>query len=159
MKPEPSPLARALGRLPTGLYIATTRHEGRTLGFLASFVMQVGIEPPVVSVAVGRERGPLAAMRAAGRFALSILDKESRGLMAPFLKPTADGRSPFDGLALASAPRGTPVLAESLAWIECRLVSEHEVPDHVVLFGEVEAGELLREGEPAVHLRRNGLGY
>ena len=88
-----------------------------------------------------------------------MLDKESRGLMAPFLKPPADGRSPFEGVALAETPHGTPVLAECLAWIECRIRSEHEVPDHVVLFGEVEAGELLREGEPAIHLRRNGLGY
>ena len=31
--------------------------------------------------------------------------------------------------------------------------------DHVVLFGEVSDAVILREGDPSIHLRRNGLGY
>ena len=31
--------------------------------------------------------------------------------------------------------------------------------DHVVVFGTVEAGEKLRDGEPSIHLRKNGLAY
>ena len=31
--------------------------------------------------------------------------------------------------------------------------------DHVVIFGEVLAGGILREGDPTVHLRKNGLSY
>jgi flavin reductase (DIM6/NTAB) family NADH-FMN oxidoreductase RutF len=121
--------------------------------------MQVGLEPPTVCVAVGKTRTHLEAMRASGRFALSQLDKESARLMTTFLKKPAGGASPFDGLALQRTPGGSTVLTDALAWLECEVRGEHDAGDHVVVFGTVVAGELLREGDPRVHLRKDGLGY
>ena len=154
-----SPLAKALGRVPCGLYIVTTRADGRPIGFLGSFVMQVGLDPPTLCVAVGKGRAHLEAMRTSGRFALSQLDKHSARLMTSFLKKPADGASPFDGLALRRTPGGSTVLTDALAWLECEVRGEHDAGDHVVVFGQVVDGELLREGDPRVHLRKDGLGY
>ena len=159
MSSTPSPLALALGRIPTGLYVVTTLREGRPIGFVGSFVMQVGLQPPVVSVAVARGREHLEAIRAQGRFALSILDGASQGLMGAFFKRHEPGTSPFDGIEHGRSPAGLPVLTGALAWVECALRGEHELEDHVVLFGTVEHGELHRGGDPAVHLRKNGLSY
>jgi flavin reductase (DIM6/NTAB) family NADH-FMN oxidoreductase RutF len=159
--PEPagSPVARALGRIPSGLFIVTTLSDDRPVGFLGSFVMQMGFEPPTLCVAVARDRTQLADIRRAGRFALSILDPRSRGLMSPFLRRLSDGESAFDGVALFRAASGSPVLAEALAWVDCRITGEFATGDHVAVFGEVLEGAVLREGEPCTHLRRNGLGY
>ena len=156
---EPPPIARALGRLPSGLYIVTTLAEGGPTGFLGSFVMQCGFEPPTVSLAVANDRPHLAAIRASGGFTLSILDAASRGLIGAFARRPAPGASPFDGQRLERAPSGAPILADALAWLDCRKVGEHALADHVVVFGEVLAGGVLRAGDPAVHLRRNGLSY
>jgi len=157
--PDPSPLARALGVLPTGLFIVTTRDEERPAGFVASFLTQVGLDPPSVCVAIGKGRGPLELVRKSGRFGVSILDPSSLGCMGAFFKAYEAGEGPFDSLEMGSAPGGSPVLAEALAWLECRVTGEHETQDHVVVFGEVECGELQREGEPATHVRKNGLSY
>ena len=157
--PDLAPLARALGRIPSGLFVVTTLKDDRPSGFLGSFVMQAGFEPPTVTVAIGRDRPHLADVRTSGRFALSILDTASRGLMTPFVKKVVPPATPFDGLALARTAAGSFVLAESLAWVDCRLVGEHESGDHVVVFGAVVEAALLREGDPWTHLRKNGLGY
>jgi len=154
-----SPLAAALGRIPTGLYLVTTKSDEGPVGFVGSFVVQLGFEPPTVGIAVGQGRGPLDAIRSTGRFALSILDQESSGLMGPFFKKYEGGESPFDGLKVEPAPSGCPVFPEALAWLDCRVIGEHELADHVVVFGEVTAGAQARDGEPAVHLRTDGLGY
>lgn len=156
---EPSPLARALGRLPSGLFIVSCLRAGEPVGFLGSLVQELGFDPPTVCLAVAKERAPLADLRAAGRFTLSQLDAASRARMAPFLKRAVAGESPYAGLDLGRAPSGIPYLAEALAWLDCRIVGEHETGDHVALFAVVESGALLREGEPHVHLRRNGLAY
>jgi 3-hydroxy-9,10-secoandrosta-1,3,5(10)-triene-9,17-dione monooxygenase reductase component len=129
---DPTPLARAIACIPTGLYVVTTLADGKPVGFVASFLMQVGFSPPTLCVAVAKERGPLAPMRASGRFTVSVLDE---------------------------APSGLPVLSRALSWLDCRASGEHETGDHVVLFGTVEHGGLLREGDPAIHLRKNGLDY
>ena len=157
--PSDSPLALALGRVPSGLYIVTTRHGGETVGFLGSFVMQMGFSPPTVCVAVAKDRVALASIRAVGRFGLSVLDPESRGVMKGFLRRLPEGESPFDGLELRETPSGTPVLAGALAWLDCRTTGEFETGDHVAVFAEVTEGRVLRAGEPSTHVRRSGLGY
>ena len=63
--------------MPCGLYIVTTRLSGAPVGFLGSFVMQVGFEPPTMCVAFGKDRDHLAGVRVCGSFALSVIDKES----------------------------------------------------------------------------------
>ncbi len=158
-RPDPSPLAQALGRVPTGLYVVSTTHEGRPLGFVGSFVMQQGFDPPTVSVAVGKDRDHLAAMRASGTFAVSVLDGESAGLMGAFFKKYEGGETAFDHVETADSPRGAPILPGALAWLECEVTGEHETGDHVVVFGRVTAGEKLRDGDPSTHLRKDGLGY
>jgi hypothetical protein len=79
--PDISPLARALGRVPSGLFIVTANAATGPIGFLGSFVMQTGFEPPTLVVAVGKGRPHLDAIRAAGRFGVSVLDKQSSPLM------------------------------------------------------------------------------
>jgi len=156
---EPPPFARALGRIPSGLFVVTTRSGGQPVGFVASFVQQVGFEPPTVCVAVGKERSPLEALRASGSFGISVLDAASEKLMGRFFKKYGPGEGPFDGLEVLDTDGGAPVLAGALAWLDCRVCGEHALADHVVVFGEVTGGELAREGDPSVHLRRNGLSY
>ena len=159
IEPELSPLALALGRVPTGLYIVATRDEGNPLGFVGSFLMQVGFDPPTVMVAIGHDRAHLTAIRSSERFAVSILDKESGPVMGHFFKPYPEGESAFDHVEHTDSPGGMPVLTGSLAWLDCRLRGEHDAGDHTVVFGTVEHGELLREGEPSIHVRKNGLAY
>lgn len=156
---QPSPIARALGRIPTGLYIVSTESEGAPLGFVGSFLMQVGFDPPTVCVAIGKGRAHLDAIRRSGRFGVSVLDGPGQGVMGRFFKQLPEGQTPFDGLELVHGAGGTPVLADSLAWLECELRGEHDAGDHVVVFGVVTDAAQVREGEPAVHLRKDGLGY
>jgi len=156
---EPSPLSRALGRIPSALYIVSTLRAGKPVGFVGSLVQQVGFSPPMLCLAVAKDREPLRDLRACGRFSLSLLDASSRRRMGLFLAHQAPGASPYDGLDLGRTPAGLPYLAEALAWLECRIVSELASGDHVVVFAEVEAAATLREGKPHVHLRRDGLAY
>jgi flavin reductase (DIM6/NTAB) family NADH-FMN oxidoreductase RutF len=121
--------------------------------------MQVGFEPPTVSIAIAKEREHLSAIRASGRFAVSILGTAGQGLMSPFFKRHEPGRSPFDGVEHRPSPTDLPILSGALAWLDCRVAGEHATGDHVVVFGIVEHGDLVRSGDPAVHLRKNGLGY
>lgn len=157
--PPPSPIALALGRVPSGLFIVTARTGGAPLGFVGSLVQQVGFAPPMLCVAFAKERFMLPEFEKSGHFGVSILDEASHGLMRVFLKRQPEGRSAFDGLRVGAAASGTPVLLDALAWVDCRISGRHDTADHAVVFGEVVEGALLRAGDPHVHLRKNGLGY
>lgn len=159
MSADHPPLARALGRLPSGLFIVTTLGPDGPLGFLGSFVQQFDLDPPTVAVGVGAGRDHLEAMRGSGRFAISVLDDEGKGLMPPFFGKVPEGQTAFDVVAWSPAPGGTPVLDGALAWIEAEVTGEHALDQHVVVFGRATAGEQRRDGDPLIHLRKNGFSY
>jgi hypothetical protein len=114
---NPSDLALALGRIPTGLYVVSTLADGKPLGFVGSFLMQVGFQPPTLCVAIANGREHLAAIKSHGKFSVSILDAASQKLMGAFFKKAEPGKSPFDGLAVIRTPgaRGRARLARMRA--------------------------------------------
>ena len=49
-------IAPVLGRVASGIYILTIRNQDQETGMLASWVLQAGFEPPMVTVAVKKGR-------------------------------------------------------------------------------------------------------
>lgn len=166
------PVAMALGRIPSGLYIVTWRephgsaeqHEPSDRGMLASWIMQGGFSPPLVTVAVGTSRDLLAAIDQCAPFVINVLGESQRGIVARFGKPPTAGEDPFAGLSIARTPAGNAALAEAVAWLECRPVSQTgggggATGDHVIILARVDAAGVGSEQPPLVHTRRNGLRY
>ncbi|MGB8854546.1 MAG: flavin reductase family protein [Pirellulales bacterium] len=161
---EASPLGFALGRIPSGLFIVTWREGDQDRGMLASWVMQAGFEPPMLTVAVAPSRGLLTAIESGAPFVVNVLADNQRPLLARFGKPAAPGENPFAGLALSRAGCGAPALEEAAAWLECMPVAQtsgtDEVRcDHVIVLARVTTAGAGRETPPLVHLRKNGLRY
>ena len=154
-------LAAALGRIPSGLFVITWRAAGADRGMLASWVMQAGFDPPLVSVAVGTSRDLLAALAGGAAFVVNVLAESQKGLLGRFGKPPAEGEDPFAGLAVERTAEGAAALSDAAAWLACRPVAEAVAPggDHVVVVGRVEAARGTTAAEPLVHVRRSGLRY
>ena len=154
-------LGGALGRIPSGLFIVTWRAAGSDRAMLASWVMQAGFEPPLLSVAVGTSRDLLATVRDGASFVVNVLAESQRNLLGRFGKPPAEGEDPFAGLAVERTSGGSLALADAAAWLECQPVAESvaAAADHAVVLGRVTATGGRSDQAPLVHLRRNGLRY
>lgn len=156
-----SDIAVALGRVPSGLFVVTARNQaGEETAFLASWVMQAGFDPPSLSVAVGKDRAALDFVRDEGSvFTVSVIADEEKGQVGPFARGVAPGADALDGLPVERTGSGQAAVAGCLAWMECRTLSLAPSGDHFVVVAEVAAARGGREDAPAVHLRKNGLGY
>jgi len=51
---------------------------------------------------------------------------------------------------------GAPLLRESLAWLECKVVGEYPAGDHVLALGKVIDGRLLDSGAEPMAYRETG---
>ena len=181
-QPQPLPqtdaaTAAALGRIPSGLFILTWREiqqadepAAMDRGMLASWVMQAGFEPPMITVAVGTSRDLLTAIDQCHPFVVNVLGESQRPLLVRFGRAAGPGENPFDGLPIDRTATGTAALADAVAWLECQPVSQTSVGpgqagDHVIILARViaahagHAGHAGPEQPPLVHLRRNGLRY
>jgi len=154
-------IGRALGRVPSGVFILTAERDGQPLAMMASWVMQAAFQPPSVSVAIAKDRPAHAALSAQGAtFALCVIPEGNTSLMKKYARGIPAGADPFDGIRTTRTKGGTVVLADALAYLECRVTKVAEFgADHDLIVAEVTAGELLKEGPSFTHLRGSGFHY
>lgn len=150
-------IGKALGRIPSGLFIVTAKFEDKEDAVLASWVNQSSFDPPEVNIALGQLRDARLLVEASQAFIINILGKESNELMKHFFK-SHEG-SIFDGLKTRKGIEGIRILTDAVSYLECRLVDAVVSGDHVVYFGEVVGGKMLKGGEPRIHVRDNGFNY
>lgn len=152
-------LAATLGRVPSGLFVLTATQGENETGLLASWVQQCSFEPPQVTVAVKRDRPVARWLTPDTLFALNILAEGQNSLVSHFARGFALGDPAFAGLAVLREEGKPPVLADALGYLMCRVAGRLEAGDHDVFVGTVQAGWLLGDGKPWVHVRKNGLRY
>ena len=154
-------IGKALGRLSSGLFIVSTKHEDKQVGMLASWVMQAGFEPPMVTVVFGKDRGILEMVEGSGSFTISVLGKDDGSLMKPFFSEPKDGEDHFTSLdvGVSEKANSAPYLKDGLSWMACQVKGKIESGDHVVVLAEVVEGDLLKSGEPKTHARESGFKY
>jgi flavin reductase (DIM6/NTAB) family NADH-FMN oxidoreductase RutF len=159
----------ALGRIPSGLFVVTWRAQENDTdatdrAMLASWIMQGGFAPPLITIAVGATRDLLNAIDQCSPFVVNVLGESQRSLVGRFGKPAAPGEDPFAGMAVERSPSGTAVIPEAIAWLECQAVTQAggsggQMGDHVIILARVLAAGVGPEQAPLVHVRKNGLRY
>lgn len=153
-------VGKALGRIPSGVFVVTARDGDRRMGMLGSFVQQAAFDPPTVVVAVGKDRPIRELIVRTGRLVTNVLGEGDTELMRRFVRARPPEEDVFDGADVFDAPSGLPVLAGALAWMDCEVVQTLDFgSDHELIVARVTAGEQLREGRSFTHLRGNGFHY
>jgi flavin reductase (DIM6/NTAB) family NADH-FMN oxidoreductase RutF len=138
---------RILGHFATGVTVVTAYHNGEVQGMTANAVTSLSLHPPLVLVAVDKTAAMHAALTASRHFALNILDEAQEPLSRRFAQ-----RGPKDvsDLTWKTADSGAPILADALAWVDCRLAEILPGGDHDIFIGEILAGD-SREGMPLLY--------
>ena len=148
-----------LGCVPSGIYILTVGTGERATGMLASWVMQAGFEPPMVSVAVNRERYICDWITQGQPFVLNVIGDHQKPLLKHFGRGFSEGEPAFDGLAISHCPRGVPILDESIGHMQCEPTIHVDSGDHRVFLARVVRGSHSAERRPMVHIRKSGAHY
>jgi flavin reductase (DIM6/NTAB) family NADH-FMN oxidoreductase RutF len=138
-----------MARLPAGVAVVSSRAGEEYRGLTASSLVSISAEPPMVLVSLEHESATRAAVVATGAFNLSLLTRAQE-----FIADRLAGRAPALDPAWSTLPHrlgsnGIPLLDGCAGWLECRLVQVHQVGDHDICVGEVEAAA-TGSGDPLV---------
>ncbi len=158
--PTRDSLSRGLARLPSGLYVLTAGRGDEATGMLASWVQQIGFEPPTIIVALKRGRPIETLVRREGAFCLAVLDAGSKALLGHFARGFEPGAPAFEGIDVATSAVGVPYPTAAHAHLVCtvRTIAD-DWADHSVVCAEVVGGEGDLARQPLVHVRKNGFSY
>ncbi|HLW66100.1 MAG TPA: flavin reductase family protein [Gemmataceae bacterium] len=154
-----SDFASALGRIPSGLFIVTLRHDDAEPAMLASWVQQCSFDPPLLSVAVKKGRDIAASLTEGTRFAVNILAEGQSSIVSHFAQGKKLTDPPFDQAGVQRVDGQPPLLTEALAVLQCEVITTYITGDHQLFIARIQEGTLRGGGRPWVHIRKNGLNY
>ncbi|GAB3349842.1 flavin reductase [Modestobacter lapidis] len=138
-----------VGHFTSGVTVITTRDGGQQFGVTASAVSSLSMDPPMVLVCLNRRLPTNDAVRSSGVFAINILSEDQGELATQFATRHPDK---FRDVALAAGTLDVPVIAESLAHLECRVRECVDVATHSVFFAEVQTAT-AGPGAPLAYFR------
>lgn len=159
-KEQGQALGKALGRVASGVHIVTLEHDGVKHGVLITWIAQASFQPPMLTVAFNKER-PILGFLARGKvLAVNVLSSGNTDVFKSFARQAKAGEDRFTGLAVGLSANGCPVFSGAVAYLDCCVKEMVDSGDHVVCLVEVIGGHLLAsDGEPMVHIRKNGFQY
>ncbi len=156
------PVLRAVGKIPSGLFILTTGEGPHQSAMLVSFVQQLSFEPLCIGVAIHKDREISDIIEKAGYFTLNICPAGDKGLLRKFARHALTGDAATADVEHRKLPQGGILLLEACAYVHCRFshrVSYHA--DHELFIGIAQEGDVTGDSKvkPMVHTRHDGSKY
>jgi flavin reductase len=133
-----APLRDVMSQFATGVVVLTVGGE-RPHAMTANAFSSVSLTPPSVLCSVAHSAVMHQALTAGGKFGVSILSAGQEPLARHFADKKRElGTAQFESVDWFPGPHtGAPLLAGSLAWMECELDAAHESADHTIFIGAV----------------------
>ena len=147
---DPKELRRVMGLFATGVTVLTTRDDdGRPYGLTANAVTSLSLTPPLLLICIDKNAETHPHFLTSRCFVVNILSEDQEELSGRFAK---SGGDKFGPLPFSTNQDGVPVLENTLAHLECRIIETHEGGDHVIHIGEVQHAE-VRGGRPLLYFQ------
>ena len=150
----PQEFRAAPGRFSSGVTVITVETAvGQVHGMTASSFCSVSLRPPLVLVCVDHLAETYLHLRDRGRFGVSVLKEEQEALSEFFADPERDPDAARRlGIRYNLMKSGMPVLADTLATLDCVVVQVHAAGDHTIFVAEVKEVSLA-DGSPLLYFR------
>ena len=140
---------QVIGRFMSGVVVITATHQGERRGMTVSAVASLSLDPPMIVTCLNASSSTQEVVRRAGAFAVNILAEDQEHLAGLFARPGAD---PFLDLPCEPGITGAPILAGTLAVLECQIAQEVPGGSHRVLLANVVRAS-AGEGSPLAYFR------
>ena len=147
-------LLKNMAHMTYWIYVLTTQFEDTINGMIASWVSQISYDPPLFMVAVHPNRYSHELLAQSGHFALHILAREQKDLLAHFKGPVAAEK--FASIAWNYGVTGCPILTDCIGFMECRITQSLAPGNHTVFVGEVVNAVFSTEKTPLCTLDYEG---
>ncbi|MEV6315281.1 flavin reductase family protein [Streptomyces sp. NPDC051776] len=141
-------LRSAFRRHAAGVAVITAQGT-RPVGFTATSLTSVAVEPPLISFGIGTGSSSWPVIAEAGHVGVHVLGEHQQELAATFARKGADRFAPPTDWR--PGPHGVPLLDGVPAWLVCRVVARIPAGDHRIVMAEVVSGDPDGPGRPLLH--------
>ena len=131
-----------------GMYGLTVSDGEKAHGATVNWVFQASFDPPMLAVSVEKSSKTLGLIRQHKAFAINVYRADQRELAGQLGRRSAKTPAKFQGVQWTPGKTGVPLLTEAIANVECRVASELDAGDSVVIVADIVEVGLRGEGKP-----------
>jgi flavin reductase (DIM6/NTAB) family NADH-FMN oxidoreductase RutF len=131
------PARQVLQKFLSGVYLLTCCKGEEINGMPVSWVSQISFDPQLIMVAVHKDRYSHNMIKSSGSFALNLLRKDQREIMDQFMKKGMAKGEKFKGIHFERGITGTPLLLDTIGFVECKVISSYQPGDHTLFIARV----------------------
>lgn len=149
---DPDEFRTILGHFATGVTVVTAMVDGEPVGMAANAFSSVSLDPPLVLFCAAKSSSTWPEIEKTGSYAVNILGEHQAEVCRNFA--TKPARERFADVAFHTAATGSPILSDSVAFVDCRIEAEHDAGDHTIVVGRVvELGQFQADLPPLLFHR------
>jgi flavin reductase (DIM6/NTAB) family NADH-FMN oxidoreductase RutF len=143
-------LRRAFRRHAAGVAVVTAAGRTGPVGFTATSLVSVSVEPPLLSFNIARASSSWPAVAVARHVGVHVLTRHQQELATRFARPGADRFAA--PTVWVPGPRRVPLLADTAVWMVAAIEQRVSAGDHVIVVARVLHAGGWREGtQPLVY--------
>lgn len=155
---------RVLWKMPSGLYVIGSRGKAQTDRNLmtANWVSQLSFDPKWVGVGVEHTALTHRLIEEGECFTVCLVSREDRAIVRKFTKPVEvdTAAQTLNGFPIIERVTGAPILAQSVAFLDCAVRDRLEAGEHTFFAGEVvDCGFLADEDTPILQMDDTRMNY
>ncbi|HAC35051.1 MAG TPA: flavin reductase [Gammaproteobacteria bacterium] len=144
---DPKELRNLFGRFATGVTVIGTHNgEGENFGLTVNSFSSVSLDPPLAMFCIIRDSGALEPIKQSGCFSISMLSAEQENISNTMAKK--GGSEKYQDIATFTSETGAPIISGNIGWLDCKLWELYEGGDHLIVVGEIVAGEAPEAADP-----------
>lgn len=147
---SPAAFRDAMATIPAPISIVTAMDGEVPRGVTVSAFASLSLNPPMLMVAIDRQRPILSVITSAGRFGVNVLGGDQIDASKVF---AASGADKFAHVSWTLSS-GLPRLTASPGWIACELSEITDGGDHAILLGRAIDVDAVPGTALAYHQRR-----
>ncbi|MCP4139114.1 MAG: hydroxymethylglutaryl-CoA lyase [Chloroflexi bacterium] len=151
---DPNNFKRAMSQFASGVTVVTTKHGDTPIGITASSFTSLSMDPPLVLVSLSKKLFTHNVIADSGIFAVNVLSARQLDLGMRFAGMMPEIKDRFAGLNTRTAATGSPLLPDSLAWVDCTVWASYDGGDHTIFVGEVKDLDVSDYDTPLLYHNR-----
>ena len=156
MTVDPLEFRTIIGHFATGVTVITSHDGDRLHGMTANAVSSLSLDPVMVLICIDKTTHAHEVIMASGVFAVNILGEHQETLSRIFAKKGEPEAGSLRGQPYRTGETGTPILADCLAFIECRVASTLDGGDHTIFLGSVVSEGVISDDVKPLLFYRGG---
>jgi len=145
---------KALYKISYGLYVVSSKKDGKFNAQVANTIFQATSEPPTIAVCINKQNLTHAFIQASKIFTASVLPQDTPiEFIGRFGFKSGRDIDKFEGVKYTLGTTGAPVLAEHCAaYLEVEVTGSMDVGTHTLFHGKLVNAEVVDEAaEPMTY--------